>query len=77
MESKVLEIINKIRESKGANLLTTIQASDNLRDDLDFTSFDLAELTVRIEDEFDVDIFEDGLVATVGEIFIKLKNKFR
>ena len=47
--------------------------TDNLRDDIGFTSFDLAELTVRIEDEFDIDIFEDGLVATVGEIYSKLK----
>lgn len=37
-----------------------------------FTSFDLAELTVKIEDEFDIDIFEDGLVNTIGEIYAKL-----
>ncbi|THC67310.1 acyl carrier protein [Bacteroides fragilis] len=43
------------------------------RDDIGFTSFDLAELTVRIEDEFDIDIFEDGLVNTVGEIIEKLR----
>ena len=34
---------------------------------------DLAELTVRIEDEFDIDIFEDGIVSTVGDILNKLK----
>ena len=44
-----------------------------LIDDIGFTSFDLAELTVRIEDEFDIDIFEDGLVNTVGEIIEKLR----
>ena len=27
-----------------------------------------------IEDEFDIDIFEDGLVSTVGEIFAKLEK---
>ena len=43
-----------------------------LREDLSLTSFDLAELTVKIEDEFDIDIFEDGLVNTVGEIYSKL-----
>ena len=31
-------------------------------------SLDLATLTVRIEDEYGVDIFEDGIVKTVGEI---------
>jgi len=73
MEEKVLEIINYIRESKGLLPLAKIKASDELRDFIEFTSFDLAELTVRIEDEFDIDIFEDGLVVTVGEIYDKLR----
>jgi len=72
MEEKVFEIINYIRKNKGLNLLQEIKPSDNLRDVIEFTSFDLAELTVRIEDEFDIDIFEDGLVSTIGEIFEKL-----
>ena len=46
----------------------------DLRNDLDLTSFDLAELTVRIEDEFDIDIFEDGLVNTIGEVLAKLEK---
>jgi acyl carrier protein len=72
MEEKVLEIINYIRKNKGLDLLPEIKPEDNLRDVIEFTSFDLAELTVRIEDEFDIDIFEDGLVSTIGEIFEKL-----
>lgn len=73
MKAKVLEIINAIRESKELAPLVMLNDTDNLRDDIGFTSFDLAELTVRIEDEFDVDIFEDGLVATISEIYSKLK----
>ena len=72
MEKKVLAIINEIRTSKDLPALSVLKSTDNLRDDLELTSFDLAELTVKIEDEFDVDIFEDGLVSTVGEIFVKL-----
>ncbi len=72
MESKVLEIINSIRENKGLEPLKGVTAKDDLRNDIDFTSLDLAELTVKIEDEFDIDIFEDGLINTVGEIFEKL-----
>ena len=53
--------------------MSVINLSYTLRDDIGFTSFDLAELTVRIEDEFDIDIFEDGLVNTVGEIIEKLR----
>ena len=63
-----------ISATKALFPLETISPSDNLRNDLGFTSFDLAELTVRIEDEFDIDIFEDGLVNTVGEIFVKLQD---
>lgn len=73
MKNKILEIINSIRESKGLIPKDKISSDDNLRDDLELTSFDLAELTVKIEDEYDIDIFEDGLVSTVGEIFEKLK----
>ena len=51
-----------------------IKDNDNLRESIGFTSFDLAELTVRIEDEFNVDIFEDGIISTIGEIYEKLKK---
>lgn len=74
MKEKVLEIINQIRVSKDLATVLTLKASDDLRNDLDLTSFDLAELTVRIEDEFDIDIFEDGLVNTVGEVLAKLEK---
>ena len=57
-----------------ANTVKPHLSSDDLRNDLDLTSFDLAELTVRIEDEFDIDIFEDGLVNTVGEVLAKLEK---
>lgn len=72
MQTKVLEIINTIRGFKGLPPLENINHTDNLRDNIGFSSFDLADLTVRLEDEFDVDIFEDGLVNTIGEIFEKL-----
>ena len=73
MEEKILIIINEIRKAKNLSELSVINLSYTLRDDIGFTSFDLAELTVRIEDEFDIDIFEDGLVNTVGEIIEKLR----
>ena len=74
MKEKILEIVNKIRQVKGLSPVETLREEDNLREDLGFTSFDLAELTVNIEDEFDIDIFEDGFVNTVGEIFTKLQK---
>lgn len=73
MEQRILEIINEIRRSKGLKDLLNVNKSDILRDQIGFTSFDLAELTVKIEDEFGIDIFEEGLVNTVGEVFDRLK----
>ena len=70
----LLEVVNSIRDNKELEKLSEIQESDRLREDYGFTSFDLAELTVKIEDEFDIDIFEDGLVNTVGEILAKLEE---
>ena len=57
MEQKVLSIINEIRKAKNLAILEKLNVEDNLRNNLEFTSFDLAELTVKIEDVFDVDIF--------------------
>ena len=72
MEQKVLKIVNNIRMAKDMLPLSELHVEDRLREDLGFTSFDLAELTVNIEDEFGIDVFEDGLVDTVGEIYTKL-----
>ena len=63
MEKKVFDIINEIRAAKDMNTVAELTAETRLRE---------AELTVKIEDEFDIDIFEDGLVNTIGEIYAKL-----
>ena len=72
MRQKVLEIINSIRASKNLPALDALKDSDTLLFDLQLTSFDLAELTVKLEDAYGIDIFEDGLVNTIGEIYAKL-----
>ncbi|MBP9983501.1 MAG: acyl carrier protein [Prevotella sp.] len=74
MKETILEIINGIRKGKNLAVLDKLDESTKLREDLGLTSFDLAELTVKIEDEFDIDIFEDGLVNTIGEIYAKLSK---
>ena len=73
-KSFLLEVVNSIRDNKGLEKLSVINETDRLREDYGFTSFDLAELTVKIEDEYDIDIFEDGLVNTIGEILAKLEE---
>ena len=63
----IKKIIKEILAENDMPYDIEINADSQLRD-LGLTSFDLATLTVKIEDEYDVDIFEDGLVSKVGEI---------
>ncbi len=73
MEEKILKIINEIRSHNGLEFINEINPDMDLRKDLGLASFDLAELTVVIEDEFGIDIFENGLINKVGEIYSQLK----
>lgn len=72
MEEKLISIFNIVREGSGLDALPAINDQMDLRNDIGFDSFNLAELTVHVEEEFGVDIFEDGIVNTVGEIKAKL-----
>jgi len=72
MEEKLLTIVNTVLQNRGKEAVKKIRAKTNLRNDIGFDSLDLAELTVRIEAEFDVDIFEDGIVNTIGEVMKKI-----
>tara|TARA_B110000114_G_C15006600_1_gene363016 strand:- start:672 stop:899 length:228 start_codon:yes stop_codon:yes gene_type:complete len=74
MIKAVTEIIKEILEDNGEKLTIEVTKQTQLRD-LGLTSFDLATLTVKIEDEFDVDVFEDGIVSTIGEIIEVLEAK--
>lgn len=69
---KLLQIINTVLENRGKAIVKSINENSSLKNDCGLDSLDLAELTVRIEAEYDVDIFEDGVVTTVGEILSKL-----
>lgn len=69
---KLINIINQILDSKKDQRVVEIKSKSNLRSDLGLDSLDLAELTVKIEDEFGVDVFADGIVNTVEEIYRKL-----
>lgn len=73
--NKLLVIINEMREEAGHETIRTLETTMDLREDLELDSLMLAELTVRIEDEFDVDIFEDGIVQTIGEILAKIEGR--
>lgn len=73
MEKKILEIINTVLENRGKKQITSFQSDLDLRSDIGFDSLDLAELTVRIEAEYNIDIFEDSVISKAGQILEKLK----
>ena len=70
---KLAEIITLIFKNRGAQVPCKIEMHTRLREDLGFDSFDLAELTVRVEQEFGVDVFEDSNVESVADICKKIK----
>ncbi|OYR55797.1 phosphopantetheine-binding protein [Halorubrum halodurans] len=68
-------ILNEILESKDdASTVSAINDDMSLTDDLGLDSLDLAEMTVRIEDEYRVDVFEDEVVDEVGEVLSKINS---
>ena len=69
---ELIKIIYTVLDNREKEKIQSISKSSNLSTDLGFDSLDLAELTVRIESKYNVDIFEDGVVHTVGEILQKL-----
>ena len=71
---RLLKVINIVRKNKGQDELTSIKAKDTLMGDIGFNSLDLAELTVRCEAEFGIDIFEDEVVLTIEEVMAKLNE---
>ena len=74
MVNRLLDIINEIKSDKGEESITVISAETSLRTDIGFDSFDLALLTAKIEDEFDVDVFENGVIDKVGDILTLLEK---
>jgi len=72
--NKLYEIVNEVLESNELDTQNTFKDTDNLKDDLGMDSFNLAELTVMIEDEFNIDIFEGDMVFTIGDIKTKLNG---
>jgi len=72
--NNLLEIINRVLDSNDMDIVDNISDSINLKNDLGFDSFMLAELTVEIEEETGIDIFKDGMVFTISDILKKLNE---
>lgn len=74
MQKSILKIINTVLNNRAKQTVESLYPEMHLRNDIGFDSLDLAELTVRIEAEYNIDIFEDGIVNTIEEIYRKLEK---
>jgi len=74
VEEKLLQIINLVLDNNDLKLIQDLKLNYSLQVDLEMDSIILAELTVRIEDEFKIDIFENGMVHTIGDIITILSS---
>jgi acyl carrier protein len=64
--------INRIRAATGKRALVKVLSADLLREDLELDSLDLAELTVRLQAKFGVDVFAKRNLRTVGDVVEEL-----
>ena len=71
---KIKIIINEILTDSGRESLDKIEPDQNLMDDIGLDSLDLATLTVKIEQEFEIDIFENGIISTVKQIIDQIES---
>lgn len=68
-------IINDILQEKDdASTVDSLDDSMSLTNDLGLDSLDLAEMTVRLEDEYGIDVFEEDVVDEIGEVLEKLDS---
>lgn len=68
VDEELMGLVNRVRAHKKRPALSDITGDADLRGGLGFDSLDLAELTVRIEERFGVDVFGPGIAHSWGEI---------
>ena len=72
INQKLIDIINQVLENSSLPTVQNVKPEQDLRNDLGLDSLALAELTVRIEEQFGIDVFEDGLISKVDQIMSKI-----
>ena len=68
-KDRIKAIILSVLEDNELSFSGEILEDTLLGDDLGMKSLSLAQMTVMIEDEFGVDVYENGVIRSVGEIF--------
>ncbi len=74
MEKELLELLNTVLSNAGLDTISEMNKEQSLRDDLGLDSINLADLTVRIDDKFGIDVFEEDFIETVGQLLSILEK---
>ena len=61
-----------LQEKDDAYTVDSLDDSMSLTTDLGLDSLDLAEMTVRLEDQYGIDVYEEDVVDEIGEVLEKL-----
>ena len=75
MQDKLLDVLNNTLKGVGLDLIETLDANADLRDDLQIDSITFAELIVNIDETFGCNINAEGQVNTVGDILEQLQKQ--
>lgn len=73
MKKNLLEIINEVLDDNDYRI-SEITPEMHLRNDIGLDSLDLAHLTVLIEDEYGIDVFDNGTPETINDILKKING---
>jgi acyl carrier protein len=68
-------IVEELLMESGKKIPASFGSDTRVREDLGLNSLELAILTVRIESVYQVDVFEQGLVATLGGVAERIHAK--
>lgn len=74
LEAKILQNVNTVLATGQRTTLQQISRQADLVEDLQFDSLDLAELSVRLEAEFGVNVFVGKIPSTVNDIIHRLES---
>ena len=70
----LLEIVNEILLDSGRESVDRLEPQMRLREDLGLDSLELAVMTANIEAQTGVDVFEHGIVSTIGEVVQRIES---
>jgi acyl carrier protein len=74
LPKELVRLTERVRAARGLPPVPTFLPMADLRRDLGLDSLDLAELTVRIQHRYEVDVFASGVVRTWGELVQRVQE---